>query len=696
MHNIENISSKKGAVLCPPFQHHGLFLLSYICPSSHFQEQGTDSQLAPNSYPSLPSSSNPKSQSCSNLNNITPIPEPSGLTKNIKTRNLVQINRSFSQLLGLKILLFQNNHIEPYLDFPEPPNILLCSDPLYLERKKDQIERWLEIVFFRLDLAGSRDIIINFMLEKDPLLKNKPSSKKFPWLNILFPNEKRQVFLRNYKPISNSIEWDEDLFLQRSKHVTRLEKSFFQLKSAMDSFLVQLQDLFLNESSVVYNLKDVFSFNFIDIDQGYNSNDETHPESKLSIYHRRLVNNLDTFLSSQKNLNLVNFEAILVSQHNVLDLIEELEGFISCHISNLNFYTSSLERFDKTTLKYMEIDNLVDELSLDCSSSSPKLLKAKNLHSELKNSMTQYKSEFINMETRLNIETFYFEKFRYCILQKALYSFASSQRNRAIKNAAVLRKALQAIKKSRKVQFPFVPTSRIGGLMATRELHLFPQVESFSGSRSRNIGYYKTSFTSSLDASEISNPSNRSDFKSCGSLHLNRKNKSLELALSYDKLMYSDESSICSPLNPRYDYELRLEYFEDSLLKSMLAKVGLLSQSSQLDSKASTSLSSSTNQLKKIEYVTKSKRKQVNTFDLSQASDTQNLNPQLLSESQHEALDPVSGSLQLKSLETASPTEYSDRILISESSSFSFFDEIGTQRFSENKEYNYVDATTIR
>ncbi|PVU95040.1 hypothetical protein BB561_002092 [Smittium simulii] len=516
-------------------------------------------------------------------NNLSPT--SAILSHSIDTRRLNKVFRSYSQLLELKNRLIEINSFESYLDLPEPPDLLLCHDLLYLERKRDQIDRWLEIICFRLDLTASQQCFIDFLYQKTFDSNTSSKINKFIWFNLSFKKSKEVTFLKIYSSFSDYVDWDQDLYDKRCNHLNKIKNAYLNFQNALDLCLTQTEDVLSSKSVVFYDLKELFEFNILNSGFASNLNHENLNIINKKTLQKNMLINLEILSKTQKILNQRDIEMILFQKNKVFDPVNEILKFCDSYTKNLNIYTISLAKYNKLVVQLAEIDERSDELSLSNRNSSYTLLKNVNQQSLAKDETERSQEDFRKTEQHLHIETFYFEKFRYCMLQKALANYIKSQAINARKKLDTLKKSLASLRKNKPFNATFKPSTRIGNLMLAQDKTVFPSIETFKDTKIRRIGYYKESATLSLDA-KIRKHTFIGSTASLSTDNIRNSQSGLYIESIGANGVPLFEGNLCEVLNQRFEYELSLDFPEQSLFKAYMAGFGLLPKESILPIKS--------------------------------------------------------------------------------------------------------------
>ncbi|PVU99704.1 hypothetical protein BB559_000468 [Furculomyces boomerangus] len=556
------------------------FLIYYKSQIKNFNFQAKNQiQLINKNTKILQKTNNPKSNTSLNSqeteteSSISPNP-------NKDTQSWKSIARSYSQCLWLYHQLKEFNSSVIYSHFPDTPITRFIREPIYLEHKRAQIERWISFAFS--DITNEKALnVISFFLTSENLDSSINSQKSmFSWLKSKLSDTKDNSNVQLYKPVGQFVEWDEDLIRTRMKHITMLERSYTQLKQAIISLSLQQQEIGVADNAFVDSLKEMFQK-----PNPYSYN--TTPENCI-IEKPIYTKNFEKFyldlriLSKTKRIDSIIYkEDYYLDEQETVDSLTEIIKVINSYKEQLNNYFRILAKFDKATINYADISSLAEEAYSKYSETSSKLLKAEQAEKKAKDDLDSLKTDFSNASLSLNSDTLAFEKFRYNTIRNSIAKYAKSKHQFATARLKLYKSTLSCIKEKNNQPPKFIPTSRIGQLMELQSKARKSNSSEFGNEIQTPYSVTKFASTVSLDLGKSSSfspvtSSNKTDSFTFKHPSFEWPSSSISAAESFIYASQPFRYDFSSSFELQNDTEPWITKNEEPMLRSVLVKSLLL------------------------------------------------------------------------------------------------------------------------
>ncbi|OMJ08383.1 hypothetical protein AYI69_g11086 [Smittium culicis] len=482
-----------------------------------------------------------------------------------KPNSWFSIKRTYSQFSWLNDQLSNSSDFFLSSKFPDRPQINLLPSSVYLERKKSQFERWISTICFTSETPQSKYAILHFFTAKNLIVPAKKENGFLSWITNPYIESQKEYSIKLYKPSGQYVEWDEDLINARKKHISRLETSYLQLKQAVHSIFVQQEELDASQSVFIYDLKEML--------QNYNSNSlknslaTIRPIDLANKRHIKRISRSTELLSSLHKINILqNRENKFYNNQEFFDPLNEILQLASCYKNNLNYFFQILAKYDRATLHFAECNSNTELITSNYPDTSNKYLKAKKNEETAKNELETCKTEFSNIKSKLDSQTFKFEKLRYSSIKNCLLKFSKFKTESANNLLYSLSTSLHALRSKDGVTLTYKPQTNIGNLMLNeiktpislpKNKHASGRVHNSSSLDIKGNPIIPTTVASKSQDSFFISQNHPSDFEFNPVISINNSPN-----LSFE---YPSESSLIQRLAP-----------EDYLISECLVNSGLL------------------------------------------------------------------------------------------------------------------------
>ncbi|OMJ10581.1 hypothetical protein AYI70_g10233, partial [Smittium culicis] len=416
-----------------------------------------------------------------------------------KPNSWFTIKRTYSQFSWLNDQLSNSSDFFLSSKFPDRPQINLLSSPVYLERKKSQFERWISTICFTSETPQSKYAILHFFTTKNLIVPAKKENGFLSWITNPYIESQKEYSIKLYKPSGQYVEWDEDLINARRKHISRLETSYLQLKQAVHSIFVQQEELDASQSVFIYDLKEMFQNYRTDSFKNRLAN--IRPIDLANKRHIKRFGRSTELLSSLHKIHILqNRENKYYNNQEFFDPLNEILQLTSCYKvaltisfalllifilifeyssqlntynfisfifsqNNLNYFFQILAKYDRAALHFAECNSNTEFITSNYSDTSNKYLKAKKSEETAKNELETCKTEFSNIKSKLDSQTFKFEKLRYSSIKNCILKFSKFKTESANNLLYSLSTSLHALRSKDSVTLTYKPQTNIGNLM---------------------------------------------------------------------------------------------------------------------------------------------------------------------------------------------------------------------------------------
>ncbi|KAJ1986239.1 hypothetical protein GGI26_006425 [Coemansia sp. RSA 1358] len=379
---------------------------------------------------------------------------------------------------------FRLQALPPFTECPSSKQAL--ADPLYVERYRVRIERWLNRLGARDDIcqSASFDRFISNKLDET----GRASGSKNPFSSLLMTLFGSGTIgsdrgFKVYTPIGEISEYDEDEEERRREYISNTEEAARELASAISNVHVQEESLGKAIVKVAQTIEKAYNPDLLQITPydkpqlreatSLDSADvtsiiaaATSAFSVKNIEHQRLQVSLALLHNSAEAHYWATKELGVWQDMNLADVITEYCCLMVEGVKDvMDHSTQTLVMYEKTVQRHQQTEQRANSLRVQYPSDTPTVKSANELEAEAEREMDLAHQEYVDACDMATSELIRYERERAHGIVKALENVATVELDAAKARCQELHAMMRRIRSAQLVKDPPHPRTNIGPLL---------------------------------------------------------------------------------------------------------------------------------------------------------------------------------------------------------------------------------------
>ncbi|KAI8324787.1 hypothetical protein GQ54DRAFT_47704 [Martensiomyces pterosporus] len=369
------------------------------------------------------------------------------------------IDRTWDQCEWLQKKITQSLRLQVLPSLSDRPNPKRISEPLYAERQRAQIERWLNRLGSREDICenGSFDHFISTKMTSSEIGGSGKQSFSSKLLN-LFSGTSDQGF-RVYTPIGEINDFDEDEEERRREYINRTEEYALELAEAITNMHTQEEVLDKSVVKVALAVKKAFRSDSI---SPYD--DSSVPCTSVDDRARSQIA-LELLQNASEANYWNNREIAKWKDYNLVDAVTEYCSMLSGVRDIMNNSTQTLILYEKAMQRHQSYVAKANGLRIQYPSDTPSVKYANEQEAQSERELELAHQEYTDSCDIVKKELVRYERERAHGTCKALENTAALELESARARCQELRAACRRIKNMQLVKDPPHPRTTIGPML---------------------------------------------------------------------------------------------------------------------------------------------------------------------------------------------------------------------------------------
>ncbi|KAJ2161275.1 hypothetical protein GGF46_001617 [Coemansia sp. RSA 552] len=402
-------------------------------------------------------------------------PEPAAPSRVCRT-----IERTWGQCEWLQERIETGFRLQALPPFPEQPSAKKTPSPLYVERYRARIERWLNRLGAREDIcrSASMDTFISPGMSDTDLGSSSRSKQSLSSMLLnLFGGSAGQVDhgFTVFVPTGGIDEFDEDEEEQRREYITATEERAGELEAAVKAMHAQEEVVGKSMVKVAQAVTKAFRPDAISLDPVPRQSDASCPSSDSqqgqgadigsSVDHQRLAVSIAMLENSAEAHYWETKELATWREYNVIDVVMEYQTMAGGMKQIMNHAMRMLMLYEKAMLQYQAHERRANDLRVHYPSGTSSVKYANEQEAESGREMDLAHQEYTDAKDVATTELVRFERERAHGIRKALENMASVELDAARARREELLQLRRRIRNIQMVKDPPHSRTNIGPML---------------------------------------------------------------------------------------------------------------------------------------------------------------------------------------------------------------------------------------
>ncbi|KAJ2721327.1 hypothetical protein GGI07_004054 [Coemansia sp. Benny D115] len=339
--------------------------------------------------------------------------------------------------------------------FPERPSSKKCNDPLYVERQRARMERWLNRVGSREDLCQSASVEHFISSKMSPKDVGESAKQSFSSMFMGFFGGPTEHGFRVYTPIGEINDYDEDEEERRREYITQMEECAGELGGIVRNMHVQEEALGKSVVKAAMAIGKAYRAEAVDSSEVV-SDDEGRERLRVSL--ALLLSSAESHYWSTKELGLWK-------EFNFVDPMSEFCTMVNGVKDVMNHSTQMLVLYEKALQRHQGLVSKANSLRVQYPSDTPSVKYANEQEAQGEREMELAHQEYTDACEMASKELVRFERERADAMCKALENTAKLELESARMRCQELKALCRRIRTAQMVRDPPRARTAIGPML---------------------------------------------------------------------------------------------------------------------------------------------------------------------------------------------------------------------------------------